>query len=604
MVSFTSKQFFIWIYFSIRFYFTFTKVKRQHNTNMPRTKLPYFSTTPMDANVAEVPAHLQRRRASSKLSKAGSGITLSHGAALDPSEQYQSSLQRDFHKKLTDGLLGDRAASKPLGTSIRIKWAGGDQTSKGWSSTMASFNNDMVNRNAAMSKPNQPDVGVHWNFGEEKAMYRTQMSEDMNIDFDLGYKINQMDKRDRGPIKSCVTLGNEHAEPPGGDPKRYAASAATNFRNFSYEEAEAARGKSAAEVAGGRNVGTKTAVQFGGGKDDLPNNLRYRTTSIMSNVAPDEEEVRRTTLPPAKPIRSRMKIADGPATVYSTNYTDDFQPSNDDARGPTYDPNAGKSAIQIGSIVNVLDYATAASSDYIDFGVDPNPPVQPDNRSKVVLGSDYANVKWVSVNNDRVDPSLIPGAYINARDEKGYKGQKTLRKEMMAGIDPQAEFQKRMQILGADASYKMPYKSSYLAEVGTRDKVDCRTSKREPSSCAVSTLSLKETEDEILSSSYMRGSGVNVTETEVRNAHRQPNKAGNNSRIDISMSGIQNNYETAATADYVVPPPFKQLPRCQPAIGGGAAKASQEGAQIQWKSMLQESFKPFQYGNPYKGGER
>ena len=69
---------------------------------MPRTKLAYFSTPPTDANVAEVPAHLQRRRTSSKLSKAGSGITLSHGAALDPSVQYQSSLQRDFHKKLTD----------------------------------------------------------------------------------------------------------------------------------------------------------------------------------------------------------------------------------------------------------------------------------------------------------------------------------------------------------------------------------------------------------------------------------------------------------------------------------------------------------------------
>ena len=343
-------------------------------------------------------------------------------------------------------------------------------------------------------------------------------------------------------------------------------------------------------------MGTKTAVQFGGGADDLTSDKRYRTTSIMSNDAPDEAQVKEYSLPPAKPIRSKMKIADGPATVYSTNYTDDFKPSTEDARGPTYDPNSGKSAIQIGSVVNVLDYATAASSDYVDFGVDPNPPVQPDNRSKVVLGSDFTAVKWISVNNDRVDPSLVPGAYVNARDEKGYKGQKTLKAATLAGIDPQAEFQKRMQILGADATYKMPYKSSYLAEVGKRGNVDCRTSKRIPSSCAISTLSLKETEDEVLVSSYMRGSGVNVTELEVRGAHRQQNKAGNDSRVDISMSGIKDSYETAATADYVVPPPYKQLPRCTPAIGGGAAKASSEGAKISWRTSSEDAFLPYQYG--------
>ena len=560
---------------------------------MPKKVLPYFSNPPTNSNVADIPLHLQRRK-SSKLSKAGTGITLSHGAELDPSQQYSTSLQRDFHKKLTDGLLGDRSASKPLGTSIRIKWA--NTGSNGWSSTMASFNKDMVNRHAAMSKPNQPDLGVHWNFGSEKVRYKTQMSDDMNIDFDLGYEINRTEKRGRGPIRSCVALGNEHAEPPGGDPKRYASSALENFRNFTYEEADAARGKSNAELAGGRNVGTKTAVQFGGGKDDLPVNLRYRTTSIMSNTAPDEDEVRRTTLPPAKPIRSRMKLADGPATIYSTNYTDDFKGSNKDTRGAAYDPNAGRSAIQIGSKANVLDYATAASSDYVDFGVDPNPPVQPDNTSKVVLGTDYSAVKWVSVNNDRIDPSLVPGSYINARDEKGYKGQKTLKAGAMSGVDPKAEFQKRMQILGADASYKMPYKTSYLADVGERGNIDCVTSKRQSSTCATSTLSLKETKDELLESSYMRGSGANVSESQVKAAHREKNKAGNNSRVEIAMSGIKNNYETAAKSDYVIPPRYKQLPRCTPAIGGGAAKASSEGAKISWKTSSEDAFKYYHYG--------
>ena len=38
------------------------------------------------------------------------------------------------------------------------------------------------------------------------------------------------------------------------------------------------------------------------------------------------------------------------------------------------------------------------------------------------------------------------------------------------------------------------------------------------------------------------------------------------------MSGVKDSYETAATADYVIPPPYKQLPRCTPAAGGGAAK--------------------------------
>jgi hypothetical protein len=560
---------------------------------MPKRILPYFPP-PLLKNVAvaDVPPHFQRRRAS-KLSKAGSGITLTHGKPLDVSQQYQSSLQRDFHKKLTDGLMGDRATAKPLSSSIRIKFS--EDSAKNWNSTMNAFNNDMVSHAAAMSKPNQPDVGVHWNFGEEKLKYTTQMTEDMNIDFARGFEINRSAKRDRGPIRSCVQLGDEHAEPAGGDPTRYAASSLENFRNFSFEEADAARGKSAAQLAGGRSVGTKTAVQFGGGHDDLTSDLRFRTTSIMSNVAPDEEQVRRTTLPPAKPIRSKMKIADGPPTIYSTNYGDDFTMADEEVTGPQHNPDQYKSAITIGSKVEVLDYATAASSDYVDFGTDTNPPVQPDNTSKVVLGSDYSAVKWVSVNNDRVDPSLVPGAYINARDEKGYKGQKTLKQLNLLHVDPKAEFQKRMQILGADASYKMPYQTTYKGGMGLRNNRDCETSKRQPSTISSSTFSLKETEDEKMTTSYRFGSGINVSTDEVRNAHRKPNEAGNDSRVDISMSGVQNSYETAAKTDYVIPPPYKQLPRCTPAIGGGAAKASSEGARISWRTSSEDAFKPYRY---------
>ena len=561
---------------------------------MPKRIIKHFATEPVTSVQAELPPHLQRNRRAKKLSSAGAGITLTHGKALEPSVQYQSSLQRDFHKKLTDGLSAeDRAGAKPLGSSIRIKWVADND--KDWSSTMSSFNKDMVSRHAAMSKPNQPDVGVHWNFGEEKLAYTTQMSEDMKIDFDLGYKINKVDKRDRGPIKSCVTLGNEHAEPPGGDPARYAASALTNFRNFSFEEADAARGKSAAQLAGGRSVGTKTAVQFGGGHDDLTNDLRYRTTSIMSNVAPDEDEVRRTTLPPAKPIRSKMKLADGPSTMYSTNYSDDFQREDQNVTLEIAKQVQHKSGVQIGSKFEMLDYATAASSDYVNFGTDLNPLVQPDNGSKVVLGRDPNAIKWISVNNDRVDPSLVPGAYINGRDEKGYKGAKKVNAKTMEGVDPKAEFQKRMQILGADASYKMPYQTTYKSGIGERANVDSQTSKRLPSDAATSTLSLRETDDEPMTTSYRFGSGVNVTESQVRGAHRAMNTAGNNSRIDISMSGVKDLYETAATSDYTIPPPFKQLPRCQPAIGGGAAKASSEGAKINWRTSSQDSFKPYRY---------
>ena len=559
---------------------------------MPQRVLPYFTQTSADARVAELPPHFQRR--ASKLSKAGSGITLSHGKPLSNAEHYQSSLQRDFTKNLTDGLMGDVASAKPLSSSIRIKFS--EDSARNWNSTMNSFNTDMVNRHAAMSKPNQPDVGVHWNFGEEKNTYTTQMTEDMNIDFALGHEMNKSAARDRGPIRSCVQLGNEHAEPKGGDPERYRPSAAENFRNFTFEEADAARGKSAAQLAGGRSVGTKTAVQFGGGHDDLSSNLRYRTTSIMSNVAPDEEVVRNTTLPPAKPIRSKMKIADGPATIYATNYGDDFKQSGEETiwSGPPKSNN--KSAISIGDRrVNPLTYATAASSDYIDFGTDTNPPVQPDNRSKVVLGMDYTAVKWISVNNDRVDPSLVPNAYVNARDEKGYKGQKTLKQLNLLHVDPKAEFEKRMQILGADATYKMPYQTTYKGGMGLRNNKDCETSKRSASTISSSTFSLKETEDEKMTTSYRFGSGVNVTTDQVRAAHRKPNEAGNDSRVDISMSGVKDSYETAATADYVIPPPYKQLPRCTPAAGGGAAKASKTGAKITWHTSSQDSFQDFHY---------
>jgi hypothetical protein len=551
-----------------------------------------YPTRAAPTRLAELPRHMSR---DSKKLKAAGHLSFSHGKPMPVAEQYQSSLQRDFHKELMAGLgAGNAAVKTTLGSSIRIKWDRGDQTAKGWQSTTRLFNEDMVAKSAEMSRPVMPDLSVHWNFGDEKVKYATQMSEDMNIDYRLGLQMNQASKRDRGPIRSCVTLGDEHAEPVGGDPERYRASSQENFRNFTTEEAEASRGKSAAEIAGkeGR-AKPRSAVQFGGGKDDLPANLRFRTTSIMSNVAPDEQLVRDTRLPPSQPVRSDMKLADGPPTMYTTNYGDDFMVAADqEAKGPEHNPDQYRSAIQIGSETNVLDYATAASSDYVNHGTSVSKPVQPNVRSKVVFGDNY-DVKWKSVNNDRVDPRLVPGAYVNAREDPGYRGPR--KRIFDPDVDPMLELHKRTQVMGGDTSLRCAYLSSYQESLGRRGNEDCKTSVPDASRAATSKISLAETAGAPMRSSYEIGSGKPLDEREVKGAHRAAATLGNHSRIDIAMSGVQNTYETAAKTDYVVPPPFEQFPRCQPAVGGGAKKASQEGAQTDWKTSTQEGFRPFKY---------
>ena len=64
------------------------------------------------------------------------------------------------------------------------------------------------------------------------------------------------------------------------------------------------------------------------------------------------------------------------------------------------------------------------------------------------------------------------------------------------------------------------------------------------------------------------------------------------------MSGVTNSYETAGKADYVVPPPFEQLPRCQPAVGGGASKACKEGLpgdKGSWSTNAGDSFRSYTF---------
>lgn len=548
------------------------------------------------SRVAELPTHMKRE--SKKLKAAGSRITLSHGEPLPASKQYESSLQRDFHKELTDGLGASAAIKSELGSSIRIKWDRGDQTAKGWQSTTRLFNEDMVAKASEMSKPVKPDLSVHWNFGDENVKYRTQMSDDMNIDFRVGFELNKNSKRDRGPIRSCITLGDELSEPPGGDPERYRALSQENFRNFTQKEADEARGKSAAEL--GKKSGyakPKSAVQFGGGKDDLSSDLRFRTTSIMSNIAPDEQVVKDTRLPPAQPVRSDMKLADGPPTKYSTNYGDDFAPQVGESKGHTNKPDQYRSAIQIGSKAEVLDYATAASSDYVDHGTNLSKAVQPNVRSKVVLGYDNS-VKWKSVANDTIDPRFVPGAYINAREDPEYRGPRK-HKRASSGenqVDPMIELRKRTQIMGANTSLRPEYLSSYQESLGRRGNDDCKTSKRDPSQAAVSKISLAETKTKIMETSYEIGSGKSLNAAQVTEAYGDhSHKIANQSRIDIAMSGIKNTYETAARTDYVVPPPFEQYPRCQPSIGGGAKNASQEGASNHWITSSQDEYRSYTY---------
>ena len=159
------------------------------------------------------------------------------------------------------------------------------------------------------------------------------------------------------------------------------------------------------------------------------------------------------------------------------------------------------------------------------------------------------------------------------------------------------ELRRRTQVMGGNTSLQPTFLSSYQEDMGRRGNDDCKTSVPEASQAAVSKISLAETAgSEPMQSSYQVGSGKPLNVNEVKEAYGDHTfKASNQSRIDIAMSGIQNTYETVAKTDYVVPPPFDQYPRCQPAVGGGAKKASQEGAQNDWKTSSQADFKPFVY---------